>query len=43
MTSVALAQLKESAESPCLNYLIIGIDPAENSLPDRPGGTLTEL
>ena len=43
MASVALAQLKSSAESPWLNHLIIGIDLTENGLRDLPGGTLTGL
>ena len=43
MASVALAQLKLSAESPWLNHLIIGIDSTENGLLDLRGGTLTEL
>jgi hypothetical protein len=43
MASVALAQLKSSAESPWLNYPIFGIDPTENGLRDLRGDTLTGL
>jgi hypothetical protein len=43
MASMALMQLKVTADSPWLDHLIIGIDPTENSfLVDLRGGTLTQ-
>jgi hypothetical protein len=42
MDSVALAQLKSTAENPWLNHPIIGIDPTENGLLDLREGELTE-